>query len=32
LNASSVEVLEGGHLIPELAKAVETKARSASVN
>ncbi|MGH8595548.1 MAG: alpha/beta hydrolase family protein, partial [Gammaproteobacteria bacterium] len=29
--ASSVEVLEGEHLIPDLATAIQTKARSASV-
>lgn len=31
LSASSVEVLEGGDLIPDLATAIQTKARSVSV-
>jgi dipeptidyl aminopeptidase/acylaminoacyl peptidase len=31
LSASSVEVLEGGHLIPDLATAIQTKAKSVSV-
>ena len=31
LSASSVEILEGGHLIPDLATAIQTRAKSVSV-